>query len=192
MRTSTGWSVTSVGEQRQPLRHAPDEQVAQRVDPDAADGGDRHHLVPCAELAGSGELRRDLVVTDTVDLVDGAHARLRVRCGHLSLVYVGVTSTHARRRVDHVHDDVDPIDGVAHQVVQTRAERRPRLVEPGRVGEHDLHAVGGPDRTDVTPGGLRLVRDDRDLLPNQGVHERGLAHVGSPNHGDDSGAVAAT
>jgi hypothetical protein len=90
----------------------------------------------------------------------------------LVLVHERVSPTDSCRGVDHVHHDVDALDRVAHEVVQAHAERRRRLVEPRRIGEHDLHVVHVQDRADVAPCRLRLVGDDRHLLADQGVHER--------------------
>jgi hypothetical protein len=106
------------------------------------------------------------------------------------LVDVRVAAADARSRVDHLHDHVDPLHGIAHQVVETHAQGRTRLVESGRVGEHDLHVAGRPDRPDVAPRRLRLVGDDRDLLADQRVHEGRLADVGASHDGHDAGAMA--
>ena len=47
-----------------------------------------------------------------------------------------------------------------------------RTLEPGQVGEHELVVVAVRDSDDAAAGGLRLVRDDRDLSPAERVDER--------------------
>ena len=58
-----------------------------------------------------------------------------------------------------------------------------RIVNTGRVYKNDLGIVGGQNAKLTAAGGLRLGRDRRDLLAEQGVDERGFAHVGAPDDG---------
>ena len=100
-----------------------------------------------------------------------------------------VARADARGRVDDVQDDVDA--------------RRPRRRRDRSAAHRAASWVCGspgvsvnticapsvvPDRADAAPGRLRLVGDDRDLLPDERVHERGLADVRPPDHRDDAAA----
>ena len=59
---------------------------------------------------------------------------------------------------------------------------------PG-VSKSTICAAGAVDHgQDAVARGLGLVGDDRDLLADQPVDERGLAHVGPADHGDEAGA----
>ena len=58
------------------------------------------------------------------------------------------------------------------------------LVDAGRVDERDLGAGPARHAEDALAGRLRLVRDDRDLLADEGVDERRLAGVGPADDGD--------
>src|SRR5207244_2585272 len=61
-----------------------------------------------------------------------------------------------------------------------------RLVDAGRVEEDDLAVGPVQDGQDAVAGRLRLVGDDRDLVAHQPVDERGLAHVGPADDGDEA------
>ncbi len=59
-----------------------------------------------------------------------------------------------------------------------------RLVNAGRVDERDLGARPPGHAEDALARRLGLVRDDRHLLADEGVDERGLAGVGAADHRD--------
>ena len=73
------------------------------------------------------------------------------------------------RGVDEAHHP--PVEGVE------------RLVDAGIVDEDDLALVGRLDAQDADPGRLGLVRDDGDLLAQDGVDEGGFADVRTPEEG---------
>ena len=60
-------------------------------------------------------------------------------------------------------------------------------MDPGRVHERDLGSRPAGDPEDPLPGRLRLVRDDRDFLADEAVHESGLADVRPPDDRDLAG-----
>ena len=57
-------------------------------------------------------------------------------------------------------------------------------MDAGRVDERDLGGRAPGDSEDARPGRLGLVGDDRDLLPDERVDQRGLARVRPPDDGD--------
>ena len=61
-------------------------------------------------------------------------------------------------------------------------------LKPRRIDEHELRVRVGVDAMDAVARGLRLARGDADLLSDQVVEQRGLAHVGASNNGDESAA----
>ena len=93
----------------------------------------------------------------------------------------------SRRRVDHLHDSRRR-RRVPHESFNRAPSSVFGLWNPGVSVNTICCALGVPDRADVSPRGLRLVRHDRDLLPDQRVHERGLPDVGPPDHRDDPAA----
>ena len=82
----------------------------------------------------------------------------------------------------------DVVDRALHPLGQ----RSRRALEPGQVGEHELGHVllAVRDPEDAAARRLRLVGDDRDLVPADRVHERRLADVG-PSRDDDESALHA-
>ena len=127
----------------------------------------------------------------SVELVDRAERRHADR-PDLPLVHEGVAAADPVRRVHHHDDRVHALRRLADEVVQPRAEERPRLVEPRRVGEHDLVAVGGQDGAGVVARRLRLVRDDGHLPSDERVDQRRLADVRPADDGDEAAAEART
>src|SRR5207248_5136734 len=80
-------------------------------------------------------------------------------------------------RGDAQADHVDLAPGVPHEVVEPLPEQRARPVQTGRVDEDELRVRPVQYPADHVPGGLRLGRGDRDLLPDQRVGQRRLAGV---------------
>ena len=81
-------------------------------------------------------------------------------------------SAVSQRGIDEAHHP--PVEGVEG------------LVDAGIVDEDDLALVRRLDAQDADPRRLRLVRDDGDLLTQEGVEEGGLADVGPSEEGDVS------
>src|SRR5664280_1680321 len=65
-------------------------------------------------------------------------------------------------------------------------------MDAGRVDEYDLRL--GPRDHALYGGavGLRLVRDDSDRLPDQGVEQRGFSRVGPSHERNKTGPEATT
>jgi hypothetical protein len=57
-------------------------------------------------------------------------------------------------------------------------------VHTRRIHEQHLRIVAGLDTQHLVPGGLGLARGDRQLLPEQMVEQRGLAHIGPSDERD--------
>ena len=83
---------------------------------------------------------------------------------------------------DAVHVRHALLDYIDHVV----AESGPGLVEARGVQQHKLGVAPVDNGGDAVAGGLRLVRDDGDLLPHQGIGEGGLARVGPAADGNHS------
>ncbi len=68
---------------------------------------------------------------------------------------------------------------------------RPRMSlvwKPGVSTKTNCVAAQRADAGDAVARGLRLARGDADLLPHQRVQQRGLAHVGAADDGDQATA----
>jgi hypothetical protein len=61
-------------------------------------------------------------------------------------------------------------------------------LETRRIHEHELRVLVGEYAVDAVARRLRLARSDADLLPDQVVEQRGLAHVGPSDDGDEAAA----
>ncbi len=64
------------------------------------------------------------------------------------------------------------------------------IVNARRVDEDDLRGFAGENAQDAIARGLRLGRDDGNLLAQQRVQQRGLAHVRLADNGDEAGTEA--
>jgi len=102
---------------------------------------------------------------------------------------VFVTHPDGLGRVDEEADHVDLAQRREGAAVGALAQQRARLVDPGRVEEHDLRVLVGANAAHLRARRLRAVGDDRDLAADELVQERGLADVGSPDE-DDRGAAS--
>ena len=83
---------------------------------------------------------------------------------------------------DHVHFIQRPLRHVHHIVTELIL----CLVNAGRIEEDDLPLLRRQDRLNAVSGGLRLIRSDGDLLPDQMVHQRGFPHVRATDQSDKS------
>src|SRR5215217_319532 len=160
------------------------DEVVQHGDVRPGPRADRNDLVERAELRRSLELGHLPPPANGVDLVDHAELRGRMR-RELFRVHERVPPPDAGRGVDHLNDRIDAVGQFADDLVHPRAQRGPRLVEPRRVYEDDLHLGRRHDPADPLPRRLRFVGDDRDLLSDERVYERRLADVRPADDGDD-------
>ena len=92
-------------------------------------------------------------------------------------------------------DEEHQIDVGQHRDTARFIERLSALrcvgLEARGIDEHELRARLGGDAGDAVSGGLRLLGDDADLLPDQAVEQRRFADVGATDdRGDEAGAKA--
>jgi hypothetical protein len=83
-----------------------------------------------------------------------------------------------------VEDQVDLLDGRSHLLHHAGVHGVERAVDTGKVEEDDLAAGLGEDAHDPVAGGLRPLRDDGDLVAEEGVEQGALAGVGPSDQGD--------
>src|SRR6266511_22362 len=79
-----------------------------------------------------------------------------------------------------------------HAALHPFGERVPRLLHARQIDEDHLPAlrlVRG-DAANRAPGGLRTIRDDRDLGADDRVDERRLADVGTAGEAGEAGSGA--
>ena len=92
--------------------------------------------------------------------------------------------------LDHEQHDVDVRQHRHDGLVQRLVERRRVLgLVAGRVDEHELRRALAAHAGDAVARGLRLVGRDADLLADQRVQQRGLAHVRAPDDGHEAAAL---
>lgn len=89
-------------------------------------------------------------------------------------------------RVHHEQDHVGIAQRVYSYLDHESAQRRARVMNTWRVHKDDLLVRLGEDAQLAQAGGLRLGADNGELLAEDGVHQRGLAHVGPPDDGDEA------
>jgi hypothetical protein len=94
--------------------------------------------------------------------------------------------------LDHEQDQVD----VAHRALHGLVERLVQRVgvqglEARRVDEHELRGAQRAHAGDAVARGLRLARGDADLLADQRIEQRRLAHVGLADDGDQAAVLRA-
>ena len=92
--------------------------------------------------------------------------------------------------VDDEDDDVDVEDRLHRLVEHGPVEAVERPVEARRVDEDDLPVGAVEHAEDAAPRRLRLVGDDGDLRPDEGVDERRLPRVRPSRDRDGPGAAA--
>ena len=87
---------------------------------------------------------------------------------------------------EHEEDDVDVLEGRVHGRLHPLRQLVHRLLEAGQVDEHELVVLAVRDAVDPASRGIRNGRGDRDLLADERVHERRLAHVRAARDGDEA------
>ena len=158
----------------------------ERVDARALARGDREDVVGHLELGRRLEHRDDVRVVDAVDLVDrddDRHPGALERAGDEP-----VSGPDALLGVEHEQRGI----GVAHLTLHARlhalGQRVARALDAGEVDEHELRVAAHGDAADRAARRLRLVGDDRDLLPHDRVDERRLADVRAARERDEARA----
>ena len=170
-----------------------DRQIAARNCQQAIDvvsllGGDRHDLGERVEFAHLGdEGQQSGLVLEPVGLVDHQHDR---RAGRQQRDHgaIGITQSP---RLDQQEHQVDVGQRLCHGAVHHAIEGAAMLaLETGRIDEHELGVRFRQHGVDPVAGGLRLARDDADLLPHQSVRQRRLADIGASDDRHQSAAKA--
>ena len=126
----------------------------------------------------------------------------RARCVPVRLLRLASPSSERfRQAVGHVDDEEDGVagfEGVVDFLHHAAVELRVGLVHAGGVDQDDLGGgVAGlalgflfqrdfEHAVDAGARGLRFVRDDGELLAEQGVEQRGFAGVGAADDGDET------
>ncbi len=110
-------------------------------------------------------------------------------------------SSRLRQAVGYVHEEEDGIarlESVVDFLHHAAVELGVGLVNAGRVDQDDLRrGMAGlalvfflernlEHSVDAGARGLRFVGDDCELLPEQGIEQRGLARVGAADDGDET------
>jgi hypothetical protein len=103
-----------------------------------------------------------------------------------------ITRIFASILVDHEHDHVHLAKRHRGRIHHALVHAVRRLVDARGVDEHDLAGGARADAENPVPRGLGLVGDDRDLLADEPVEERGFASVGPPHERDQSGLHASS
>jgi len=165
------------------LRQVASDHTLQGVEVVAVLGRDRHDLGVRQLLLQPAQVRHQLgFVFDAVGLVqrDDQRAGDVLHTLEDHLVFVGPLGA-----VDHEDHHVDVLQrrrsGLVHVAVQGFLAA---FVHAGGVDVDRLHVAFGLDAQHVVTGGLRLARGDRELLAEDVVEQRGLAHVRTADDGN--------
>src|SRR5271169_1380122 len=158
----------------------------ERVEPLECERGHRDDLLEDPGLAERRHPWKESGLRDAVDLVQDGDPRRRRAREEIQREAVSAAGRHGD--VDDQDPDVllaERLECLAHHGLVQAVER---LVEARGVHEHDLALGVRPHAEEPPPGRLRLVRDDRDLRPDEGVHQRGLPGIRTPDDGHRSGS----
>ncbi|MNO78081.1 hypothetical protein D3C76_692080 [compost metagenome] len=148
---------------------------------------DRHDFGIRQLLLQPFQVRHQIgLVFDPVGLVDGQDQRALDVLNTIEhkLIFLGPAGA-----IDHEDHHVDIFQRRRGSLVHVAVERFfVALVHAGGIDVDRLDITLGLDAEHVVPGGLRLARGDRQLLPQDMVEQRGLAHVGTADDGDIAAA----
>ena len=90
-----------------------------------------------------------------------------------------------RDRLDHQHRCVHLGNRVGHDLAHIVAELRARLVQTRGIEKDELRVAFIEQTGDARARGLRLARNDGDLLADQTVGERTFAHIRTADNRND-------
>ena len=90
-----------------------------------------------------------------------------------------------RDRLDHQHRCVHLGNRVGHDLAHIVAELRARLVQTRGIEKDELRVAFIEQTGDARARGLRLARNDGDLLADQTVGERAFAHIRAADNRND-------
>jgi hypothetical protein len=148
-------------------------------------GADRHHGAKRMQRHDLGNEGEEIItILHLVDLRDDQNRALRVGQQRQQL---GV-AFRPLAGLDHMHHHVDVGQGLRHDAVHhaVHGAAMARL-ETGGINEDELLVFARQHAMDAMARGLRLARHDGDLGTDQGVGQRGLAHIGAANDGNKAG-----
>src|SRR5688572_6507767 len=184
---AVGELVRRVGRRRLGQRLA--QRFEQLRDVPAGLGAYRHDGGELARLRQALEERQQLrAVLHHVDLVDRRDDTLRGR----DLVQHRLVVRPEAQRFHHEERDIGVARGLGGAAVEAAVQRVAGLcLLPGRVDEHVLALRRGQDAGDQVARGLRLGRDDGDLLAHHPVEQAGFAGVRAAGEADGAAAVRA-
>ena len=168
-----------LGAHGQFLRHDAG-QLLQAVAGFGADGDDGIVAAVC-KGRDQGQQLFGLQQVDLVQQQDLRHLLGRHFLDDGAVMLADCSSVHQHHHAVHaIHRFAD---GLHHVVAQLGAGG----VDAGGIQEHHLPVITGHNAHDAVAGGLGAVGDDGDLLADEGVHQRGLAHIGTANDGHKTG-----
>ena len=153
----------------------------------AGGGGDHVDLLEIGPLVELGDQGQQLLLPDQIDLVEDQDFRLRPVLQPVE--QVGDAALEAGAGVDHQSDQIGVLRAAPGGGDHRPVEAALGLENARRVGEQDLGLAVDGDAHQPGAGGLRLGGDDRDLLPDQGVDQGGLAGIGRADDGDGAEAL---
>ena len=87
-------------------------------------------------------------------------------------------------QADNIHIGI----GVLDYLVEALAQQGARAVQARRIHDDDLRILAVHQAANGVAGGLRLVSGNRNLLPHQGIGQRGLAGIRAPDKGYEARA----
>ena len=86
-------------------------------------------------------------------------------------------------QADNVHIGI----GIFHYLVEALAQKGAWAVQTWRIHDDNLGIIAVHQAANGVAGGLRLVSGNRNLLPHQGISQRGLAGIRAANKGHEAG-----
>ena len=134
-----------------------------------------------------GRIDRDdlqqLVLLQRIDFVDGQN-RGTVGCAN-PLDQGFLLNAHRRNRLHHKNGCVHIGNGLPDSADHVIAQFGTGLVVAGRVHKHKLQILSCHNAADAVAGGLRLIGNNGDLLPDQIIGQCGLAYVWTTGNGNN-------
>src|SRR5258706_13574718 len=163
------------------LRQVARKRAPQLVEPLSAAGADRNDFLELRFARRLFQKRQHARGVGGVDLVHDQEQR--DPGGHLCQHHA-IFCAEALR-FDNQDRHIDRLERSANRAVHHAIGRTamPRL-ESGRIDEDELRRLRREDTAKAMSSGLRLARGDAEFLPQQRIHQGGLADVGAPDQSD--------
>ncbi len=99
------------------------------------------------------------------------------------------TLSDKRRRLHDPQDHIDLVKRPLRDIDHILAQLVLCLMDARRIQKDDLPPLLVIDRLDPVSRGLRLIARDRDLLPDDAVHERRFPHIRPADQGGEAGFI---